>query len=161
MKLNKTYINIRDKWWGLPLLLPSILLPVLSSANTYAHTSTGNVVLFYLPLAFMFSLMLFFGWAALPGIVIAIFWRTYPQMGLYETLSVTMHFIITIVLSWGGYRVFAPPAKQCFPRRCSLDLPTNVLAGILFGDIISGDLPVCRLCWHVRKQIQPDGDNAL
>ncbi|MDI5568622.1 hypothetical protein MJI47_27490, partial [Salmonella enterica subsp. enterica serovar Kentucky] len=28
--------------------------------------------------------------------------------GLYETLSVTMHFIITIVLSWGGYRVFSP-----------------------------------------------------
>ncbi|AZU08650.1 Putative cytochrome C-type biogenesis protein [Salmonella enterica subsp. enterica serovar Typhimurium] len=63
MKLNKTYINIRDKWWGLPLILPSILLPVLSSANTYALTSTGNVVLFYLPLAFMLSLMLFFGWA--------------------------------------------------------------------------------------------------
>ncbi|EEP9145280.1 sensor domain-containing phosphodiesterase, partial [Salmonella enterica] len=78
MKLNKSYINIRDKWWGLPLILPSILLPVLSSANTYAHTSTGNVVLFYLPLAFMLSLMLFFGWAALPGIVIAIFWRRYP-----------------------------------------------------------------------------------
>lgn len=108
MKLNKTYINIRDKWWGLPLILPSILLPVLSSANTYAHTSTGNVVLFYLPLAFMLSLMLFFGWAALPGIVLAIFWRRYPQTGLYETLSVTMHFIITIVLSWGGYRVFSP-----------------------------------------------------
>lgn len=108
MKLNKTYINIRDKWWGLPLILPSILLPVLSSANTYALTSTGNVVLFYLPLAFMLSLMLFFGWAALPGIVLAIFWRRYPQTGLYETLSVTMHFIITIVLSWGGYRVFSP-----------------------------------------------------
>ncbi|WP_410482604.1 hypothetical protein, partial [Salmonella enterica] len=29
MKLNKTYINIRDKWWGLPLILPSLLLPVL------------------------------------------------------------------------------------------------------------------------------------
>ncbi len=72
MKLNKTYINIRDKWWGLPLILPSILLPVL------------------------------------PGIVLAIFWRRYPQTGLYETLSVTMHFIITIVLSWGGYRVFSP-----------------------------------------------------
>ncbi|EDQ5298569.1 hypothetical protein GM808_000403, partial [Salmonella enterica subsp. enterica serovar Kentucky] len=54
----------------LPLILPSILLPVLSSANTYALTSTGNVVLFYLPLAFMLSLMLFFGWAALPGIVL-------------------------------------------------------------------------------------------
>ncbi|MGS9655337.1 MASE1 domain-containing protein, partial [Salmonella enterica subsp. enterica serovar Infantis] len=30
-----------------------------------------------------------------------------PQTGLYETLSVTMHFISTIVLSWGGYRVFS------------------------------------------------------
>lgn len=114
MKLNKNYINIRDKWWGLPLILPSILLPVLSSANTYALTSTGNVVLFYLPLAFMLSLMLFFGWAALPGIVLAIFWRRYPQTGLYETLSVTMHFIITIVLSWGGYRVFSP-GETMFP----------------------------------------------
>lgn len=161
MKLNKTYINIRDKWWGLPLILPSILLPVLSSANTYALTSTGNVVLFYLPLAFMLSLMLFFGWAALPGIVLAIFWRRYPQTGLYETLSVTMHFIITIVLSWGGYRVFSPPAKQCFPRRRPPVVSTNILAGILFSNIISGHLPVCRFCWHVRKQSQPDGGNAL
>ncbi|WP_409335314.1 hypothetical protein, partial [Escherichia coli] len=23
MKLNATYIKIRDKWWGLPLFLPS------------------------------------------------------------------------------------------------------------------------------------------
>ncbi|WP_411907480.1 hypothetical protein, partial [Salmonella enterica] len=42
-------------------MLPSILLPVLSSANNYALTSTGNVVLFYLPLALKLSLMLFFG----------------------------------------------------------------------------------------------------
>ncbi|EPR5002682.1 hypothetical protein ACU6C6_002173, partial [Escherichia coli] len=24
MKLNATYIKIRDKWWGLPLFLPSL-----------------------------------------------------------------------------------------------------------------------------------------
>ncbi|MCX0221975.1 hypothetical protein NMW39_26365, partial [Escherichia coli] len=39
MKLNKNYIRIRDKWWALPLILPSLLLPLLSSANTYAHIS--------------------------------------------------------------------------------------------------------------------------
>lgn len=151
MKLNKTYINIRDKWWGLPLILPSILLPVLSSANTYALTSTGNVVLFYLPLAFMLSLMLFFGWAALPGIVLAIFWRRYPQTGLYETLSVTMHFIINYRAKLGRLSCLFPPAKQCFPRRRPPVVSTNVLAGILFSNIISGHLPVCRFCWHVRK----------
>lgn len=50
-----------------------------------------------------------------------------------------------------------PPEKQCFPRRRSLDVSTNVLAGILFGDIIFDNLPVCCFCWHVRKQSQPDG----
>lgn len=59
MKLNKNYIGIRDRWWALPLILPSLLLPVLSTATTYAHISTGTVILFYLPLALMISLMLF------------------------------------------------------------------------------------------------------
>ncbi|TLX37867.1 sensor domain-containing phosphodiesterase, partial [Salmonella enterica subsp. enterica serovar Newport] len=78
MKLSKTYINIKDKWWGLPLIPPSFLLPFLISENPYAFPSPEIVVFFSLPLAFMLSLMLFFGWAALPGIVLAIFWRRYP-----------------------------------------------------------------------------------
>ena len=108
MKLNKNYIGIRDRWWALPLILPSLLLPILSTATTYAHISTGTVILFYLPLALMISLMLFFGWAALPGIIISIIWYKYPQVGLFETLSIISHFIVTIVLSWGGYKVFSP-----------------------------------------------------
>ncbi|MDA8501304.1 sensor domain-containing phosphodiesterase [Citrobacter sp. Awk 2] len=101
-------MSIRDKWWALPLILPSLLLPLLSTANTYAHISTGTVILFYLPLALTISLMLFFSWAALPGIIIAIGWYKYPQVGLFETLSIITHFIVTMVLSWGGYKVFAP-----------------------------------------------------
>ncbi|MDN8599199.1 sensor domain-containing phosphodiesterase [Citrobacter enshiensis] len=108
MSLKKLYIRIRDKWWALPLILPSLLLPLLSNTNTFASTATGNVVLFYLPLALMLSLMLFFGWAALPGIVIAIFWHKFSQVGWYETFPVIVHFVVTIVLSWGGYHVFAP-----------------------------------------------------
>ena len=108
MKLNKNYICMRDRWWALPLIIPSLLLPILSTANTYAHISTGTVILFYMPLALMISLMLFFGWAALPGIIISIICYKYPQVGLFETLSIISHFIVTIVLSWGGYKVFAP-----------------------------------------------------
>lgn len=108
MRLNKNYIAIRDKWWGLPLVLPSILLPLVSHTNTYAHVATGDVILLYLPLSLMMSLMLFFGWAALPGIILAIFIRKFPQVGLAETLPIIAHILIAIVLSWGGYRVFVP-----------------------------------------------------
>lgn len=114
MTLNKIYIRLRDKWWALPLILPIILLPLLRTANTYAHISTGEVALFYLPLALMISLMLFFGWAALPGIMIVIAWYKYPQVGLFETFAVITHFTITIVLSWGGYNVFAPRRNHVF-----------------------------------------------
>lgn len=108
MRLNKNYIAIRDKWWGLPLVLPCLMLPLVSHVNTYAHMASGDVVLLYLPLALMMSMMHFFSWAALPGIILAIFLRKYPQVGLAETLPVIAHFLITIVLSWGGYRVFNP-----------------------------------------------------
>ncbi len=67
MKLNATYIKIRDKWWGLPLFLPSLILPIFAHINTFAHISSGEVFLFYLPLALMISMMMFFSWAALPG----------------------------------------------------------------------------------------------
>lgn len=108
MKHNKKYIQNRDKWWGLPLILPSLLQPLVTYANTYAHVGSGEVVLFYLPLALMMSLMLFFGWAALPGIVLSILLRKLPLVGLSETLTIITHYLVAIVLSWGGYRVFTP-----------------------------------------------------
>ncbi|HGX3838929.1 TPA: EAL domain-containing protein [Escherichia fergusonii] len=108
MKLNAKYIKFRDKWWVLPLILPCFLLPLLASANSYTHISSGNVTLFYLPLALMISLMLFFGWGALPGIILSIFLRKYHDVGLYETLTISANFVLIIVLSWGGYRVFVP-----------------------------------------------------
>ena len=108
MKLNATYIKIRDKWWGLPLFLPSLILPIFAHINTFAHISSGEVFLFYLPLALMISMMMFFSWAALPGIALGIFVRKYAELGFYETLSLTANFIIIIILCWGGYRVFTP-----------------------------------------------------
>ncbi|OSK95077.1 inner membrane protein YfgF [Escherichia coli TA447] len=97
MKLNATYIKIRDKWWGLPLFLPSLILPIFAHINTFAHISSGEVFLFYLPLALMISMMMFFSWAALPGIALGIFVRKYAELGFYETLFLPPYFQTGVV----------------------------------------------------------------
>lgn len=98
----------KDRWWALPLILPVVLLPVLSAANTLTQLGDGIVALYYLPLSFLLALMLFFGFAAVPGIVLSLFTRYYDAVGLFETVAGVLHFIVPLVLSWGGYRVFAP-----------------------------------------------------
>ncbi|CAH5387753.1 Cyclic di-GMP phosphodiesterase YfgF [Enterobacter cloacae] len=98
----------KDRWWALPLILPVVLLPVLSAANTLTQLGDGIVALYYLPLSFLLALMLFFGFAAVPGIVLSLFIRYYDAVGLFETVAGVLHFIVPLVLSWGGYRVFAP-----------------------------------------------------
>lgn len=101
-------IKNKDRWWALPLILPIVLLPLLSYANTYTQIAGGVAVLYYLPLAFLLALMMFFGLAALPGIVLALFYRYYDTIGLFETVASIIHFVIPLLISWGGYRVFAP-----------------------------------------------------
>lgn len=98
----------KDRWWALPLILPVALLPVISLANTLTLLGDGIVALYYLPLSFLLSLMMFFGVEALPGIVLSLFFRYYPSVGMFETVAGILHFIVPLVLSWGGYRVFAP-----------------------------------------------------
>ena len=98
----------KHRWWVLPLILPVVLLPVLSVANTFTHLGDGIAALYYLPLSFLLSLMMFFGLEALPGIVLSLFIRYYPSVGMFETVAGVLHFIVPLVLSWGGYRVFAP-----------------------------------------------------
>lgn len=100
--------NNEDRWWALPLILPVVLLPQLSVANTFTQLGEGIVALYYLPLSFLLSLMMFFGLEALPGIALSLFIRYYPSGGMFETVATMLHFIVPIVLCWGGYRVFAP-----------------------------------------------------
>lgn len=113
--VNRASMNIfaflkknQHRWWVLPLILPVVLLPVLSVTNTFTHLGDGIAALYYLPLSFLLSLMMFFGLEALPGIVLSLFIRYYPSVGMFETVAGVLHFIVPIVLSWGGYRVFAP-----------------------------------------------------
>ena len=112
MKIIKLYRQYRDKWWALPLILSVLLLPLARWANTDALLDGNEVYLYYLPLALVLSLMLFFGWAALPGIVLGLLLTITRGMTLEDSIGVIFHFLITKVLYWGGYRVFVPRRQQ-------------------------------------------------
>lgn len=71
----------KDRWWALPLILPVVLLPVLSVANTLTQLGDGIVALYYLPLSFLLALMLFFGTEALPGWWYRYFYVITPPLG--------------------------------------------------------------------------------
>ncbi|VUS91640.1 EAL domain-containing protein [Klebsiella spallanzanii] len=112
MNLIKLYRQYRDKWWALPLVLPTLLLPLSRMANTVALLDGHEVYLYYLPLGLVLSLMLFFGWAALPGIVLGLLLSITRGMTLENSISVIFHFLIPTVLCWGGYRIFVPRRQQ-------------------------------------------------
>jgi hypothetical protein len=67
-----------------------------------AATALRHSIIYPLIFAFM---MMFFGQA--PGIVLSLFIRYYPSVGMFETVA-DLHFIVPLVLSWGGYRCLLP-----------------------------------------------------
>ena len=108
MTLIRIYRKYCDKWWALPLFLPSLLLPILSKADTFTHLDGGVVILYYLPLALMMSMVLFYGWKALPGMVLALWLHFHGRIPGVEVVIAICHFIIPVILSWGGYRLSVP-----------------------------------------------------
>lgn len=112
MHIYNTYKHIRDQWWALPLVLPCVLLPTARSISTFTHLDGGLISLYYMPLPFLLSLMLFYGFKALPGIVLSIGLIISWGMNAWEVVGVVLHFLIPIIVSWGGYRVFVPRRHQ-------------------------------------------------
>ncbi|VDR25453.1 Cyclic di-GMP phosphodiesterase YfgF [Raoultella terrigena] len=100
MSIINLYRQYRDKWWALPLVLPTLLLPLARWTNTYAELNGNEVPLYYLPLALVLSLMLFFGWDALPGIIIGLWCTVTRDMAPEEAVGVIFHFLIPVVLCW-------------------------------------------------------------
>lgn len=105
MTLIKKYHRLKDQWWALPLITPVVLYPLFSLANTFTTVSGQAVILYYLPMALLISLMMFYGWVALPGIVLAMVCHYWPAPPL-EMVSKGMHLLLPIILSWAGYRIF-------------------------------------------------------
>ncbi len=102
MHLVTWYQQHKDKWWCLPLFLPLILLPIARLANIHAQIGEGVVVLYFLPLALMITLMLFFGWAAIPGMILAIILNYRHNVGFLDLSVTIIHFLLSVIVSWGG-----------------------------------------------------------
>lgn len=71
MRLFLWYQRSKNNWWALPLILPSIL-PLVVDLNAQTLLDGSRVFLLYLPLAMMTAFVMLFGWAALPGITLAL-----------------------------------------------------------------------------------------
>lgn len=112
MNVIKLYRQYRDQWWALPLVLPTVLLPISRWANTTASLDGNDVYLYYLPLAIVLSLMIFFSWASFPGIILGLLLSITRGMTLEDSICVIFHFLIPTVLCWGGYHIFVPRRKQ-------------------------------------------------
>jgi EAL domain-containing protein (putative c-di-GMP-specific phosphodiesterase class I) len=108
MYLASWYKKNKNKWWALPLVLPSLLLPVAVWCNANTVLDGTRVFLVYMPLSLMTAFMLIFGRAALPGIIVAVLLRYIPMKGEMTTMLSVIHFLIPLTISWGGYRIFVP-----------------------------------------------------
>lgn len=72
MSLIRSYNRYKDRWWALPLIITPVFYPLVNLANTFTIISGQEVMLYYLPMALFTTMMTFFGWAALPGVIIAL-----------------------------------------------------------------------------------------
>lgn len=108
----KWYKQYRDCWWGLPLILPLLVLPIIKFANTYTYVGDGKAYLYYLPLPFLLSIMLFFGWKALPGIIAGIACYLTRDLLAAEEVGLTLQFLIPTLVAWGGYQYFTGGRKM-------------------------------------------------
>lgn len=105
MSLINKYNYIKDKWWALPLIVPLVLYPLFSLANVFTSISGQNVILYFMPMSLLISLVMFYGWVALPGIMVALAFH-FRDLGLQGVLTQSLLQLIPVLVSWAGYRIF-------------------------------------------------------
>ena len=67
--------RFRRSWWGMPLWLALLLMPLSGSLSVRLSLPDGPVYLLFLPITLTVALLMVFDWAALPGITLALLWR--------------------------------------------------------------------------------------
>ncbi|STW49224.1 cytochrome C-type biogenesis protein [Klebsiella pneumoniae] len=114
----------------------------------YLHHAQWSYGIFvYLPLALVLSLMMFFGWAAIPGIIIGLLLTLAHGMMLEQSIGVLFHFLIPCVLCWGGYRIFVPQRQQVSHGNVRL-MPHRLFWQMLLPSVIFLIFVTdCRISW--------------
>ncbi len=102
----------RDKWWGLPLFLPSLILPI------FATLILSRI---FLPVRFFSFICLctddqhddVFQLGGIARDHLGIFVRKYAELGFYETLSLTA-ILLSLSFSVGAVTGSLLPGEQRF-----------------------------------------------
>ncbi|AHG18987.1 diguanylate cyclase [Chania multitudinisentens RB-25] len=104
MGILKVWNKLRDHWWGQPIVLSLLVLPVAGWLSPHLMLPDGKIYLVYLPLAVCFSLLMVYDWRALPGIALAILIRYSDHAGINFTVSMVSIYMICLTICWWGYR---------------------------------------------------------
>ena len=92
------------RWWGLPLIIACLLMPLASAMSVRLWIPQGYVYLIYLPLALMIALLMVFDWGALPGIALALGWHYFQRYTVLQATIIIVLTMATLMLCWSGYR---------------------------------------------------------
>lgn len=102
-----SFSEFRRRWWGMPLWLAMLLMPLSGALSVSLELPDGPVYLLFLPVTLMVALLMVFDWAALPGLALALLWR-------YMTLFSPGHALVTCTIMicgtsicWLGYRIWS------------------------------------------------------
>jgi EAL domain-containing protein (putative c-di-GMP-specific phosphodiesterase class I) len=106
MKIASLYHRYKDKWWALPLVLPFLLYPITQKLSVYGHIGQMELSIYYLNMALTTALTMIYGFKALPGIVLCLSCRIYPERGLEPTLMALLHYFMSVGLSCCCYYTF-------------------------------------------------------
>lgn len=96
--------KLRDHWWGQPIVLSLLLVPIAGWLSPRLMLPDGKVYLIYLPLAVCFSLLMVYNWRALPGIALAMLLRYANRSSAEIDVTMALVYLGCLSLCWFGYR---------------------------------------------------------
>ncbi|WMY75125.1 EAL domain-containing protein [Buttiauxella selenatireducens] len=106
MQLSTAYNRVKDRWWALPLVLPFLLYPITQYLSAYVTIDGFEIPFLYLNMALITILTMIYGFKALPGILLCLFYRIYPDRGLEPALMAMLHYFTSVAISCAGYYYF-------------------------------------------------------
>jgi EAL domain-containing protein (putative c-di-GMP-specific phosphodiesterase class I) len=106
MKFTALYDKYKDQWWALPLILPFMLYPVSQYLSAYGYADGFEIPFYYLNMALMTVLTMIYGFKSIPGIVLCVFSRVYPDRGFEPALMAVLHYFTSAAISCAGYYYF-------------------------------------------------------
>ncbi|ARJ42793.1 hypothetical protein B1H58_12665 [Pantoea alhagi] len=128
--------QFRRCWWGVPLWLALLLMPLSSALSVKLLLPDGPVYLLFLPVTLTVALLMVFDWAALPGITLALLWHYLMIFSPGPALITCILFVSAISICWLGYRIWAGRRWGATPGTQGLGLMRLFWIGFLLPTLL-------------------------